>query len=330
MFYYSQLSTLEKQCYEKMIESINLGKAEVRFPLMAKVDKIVTAVSYDHPEIFYVDFKRIQYVQTAFGIILNIRYLIRHPYLEAEIEKIQRIIQSVINKIGVLRNMDDYEKCKRIHNYLVRNVHYQYDAVNSPEAIPEAFDIRGVFLNSSAVCEGIAKAFKCLADKVGVKSLIAVGRSTLEGFADNSNHAWNIVKVNGKCAHIDVTWDLGLSENSKYIRYDYFFVPDKWIKSDHEYSDCPECNSEELSYFVRNNCIISGQKSLKKYISEKMAAGGDVLYFRFLEGNNKAANVYEKIQKAVMNQVGLYFVSGFTMLMVHNVGQNIVFFRIVH
>ena len=58
-------------------------------------------------------------------------------------------------KLNIKEKDSDMDKCRKIHNYLINHVQYCYEALNNLEAYPEVYDIRGVFEESKAVCEGI-------------------------------------------------------------------------------------------------------------------------------------------------------------------------------
>lgn len=50
--------------------------------------------------------------------------------------------------------------------------------------------------------------------------------------SDAMNHAWNMVRVNGKWYHIDVTWDDHVSDTYGRVYHDYFMLSDSAISDD--------------------------------------------------------------------------------------------------
>ena len=45
---------------------------------------------------------------------------------------------------------------------------------------------------------------------------------------------WNMVKVDGKWYHMDVTWDDPLTSDGRpMLRYDYFLISEAKIREDH-------------------------------------------------------------------------------------------------
>lgn len=114
------------------------------------------------------------------------------------------------------------------------------------------------------VCHGYAMLYTVLARKVGLESEVVHGNAKsnpddIGKLPTESNHAWNVVKVNGKWKLIDVTWGAGGIANGSRnfaFKFDdkYFFTdPDqfflnhfpadkKWLltnKSESEYAVLP-------------------------------------------------------------------------------------------
>ena len=54
-----------------------------------------------------------------------------------------------------------------------------------------------------AVCDGIAKAYKLLCDEAGILCAVVTG-------SNGGLDAWNVARVAGHWAHVDVTDDLAL------------------------------------------------------------------------------------------------------------------------
>lgn len=124
----------------------------------------------------------------------------------------ERIVDSkvaaILKKLN-LANNSDYEKVKKIHDYIINNASYDTSYQNST-----SYDL---LINKSSVCEGYTlTAYRMFVD-AGLESKIITG----EG--EGEPHAWNLVKVQGKWYNIDLTWDDPVSSSGKPIlRYNYF------------------------------------------------------------------------------------------------------------
>lgn len=91
------------------------------------------------------------------------------------------------------------DKVRAIHDYLCGKCTYDEKSVYGHTPA-------GVFLKGgNVVCEGYAKAFKILCGKLGVESVMIVGKATRTSEED---HMWNYVRMeDGNWYLVDVTWD---------------------------------------------------------------------------------------------------------------------------
>ena len=113
---------------------------------------------------------------------------------------------TLMNKVDtVLNNMDlngksDYEKATAIHNYLCKNVAYDYTSYASSYKLQ--YTAYAAMMNGTAVCQGYASLFYLMAGKAGLSSRI------IAGLGNGGDHAWNIVRLdNNLYYNLDATWD---------------------------------------------------------------------------------------------------------------------------
>lgn len=150
------------------------------------------------------------------------------PETGSKAELIYNKIKEVLREI-ISDDMNDIEKAKAIHDYLIMNVVYDNDllmmASNGVSNTNEynGFYLEGVFLDNEAVCEGISKAFSAMCNIEGIKCVNVIGYAT--GNPDGLGHAWNKVYVNGNWYIVDVTSD-GTIVNEAYeiLSYKYFLI----------------------------------------------------------------------------------------------------------
>lgn len=119
---------------------------------------------------------------------------------------------------GLNKNMNDFEKAKAVHDYLV--AHTVYSASE-----PSDFSYYGVLLNHKGACEGYAAAYQMLLKRLGIPTVVVAG--TVTGYTDS--HAWNMVELNHKWYHVDVTWDDPIPDRGDNVRYTYFLQNDSQI-----------------------------------------------------------------------------------------------------
>lgn len=330
-YYFSNLNDIEQKCYKKIISAVRNKETNVNLGIFIGeniFENLLRAIDYDHPEFFYVDFKQVKYVKSTLGLIYYINYRIKIDLCDMVINSVQEEINKVKQLVIKQNFTTDYEKCRWIHNYLVKSVRYNFEAVSYPNNFPEAFEIDGVFKGKRAVCEGIAKAYKFLCDKLGVESLIAFGTATSEYFGQDLLHAWNIIKIENQFMHVDVTWDIGVSESSKYMRYDYFCISDMYLKKDHIFSNFPLCETDDWSYFYRKRRVFSGVKQLKGYLEEELKNKKNIFYFKIIWEKDIPSDIQDRIQNLIKKMVAQYYHCAFSIELIPNSEQMCFFYRI--
>jgi len=104
----------------------------------------------------------------------------------------------------------DEEKIRRIYQYIVSNVQYDFDKKNTVKAgyIPVIDD---VFNSNKGICYDYSSLFAAMLRSVGVPTKLVMGHTTLI----DEYHAWNEVFVNGKWVIVDLTIDASLLKSKK-------------------------------------------------------------------------------------------------------------------
>jgi len=111
----------------------------------------------------------------------------RLPEVEAEIDEL------------IPDGVSNYDKVHIVHDYLAQTNVYAKTMLDSDTVDHYIYDASGVFVKHYAVCQGISLAFKYIMDYLGIECALAV--------SNNSDHAWNLVKLDGEWYHVDVTAD---------------------------------------------------------------------------------------------------------------------------
>ena len=197
------------------------------------------------------------------------------------------IVSSIITA-----NMNAYDRVKAIHDYLVKNVDYDYNGLETGNLQPSVYTAEGALCNGLAVCQGYAEAFELLCAKAGVKAQMVYGDAgnSTDGW---QSHAWNVVRIDGEWYQIDCTWDDPLVDgevisNGENIFYAYFLLTDSEMYTDHivdyTYSkNVPSCTSTlfagystRLSVDARlgqNGVIVSSAEEFVQVVQNKVASG---------------------------------------------------------
>ncbi|MDR0425778.1 MAG: hypothetical protein LBH24_01250 [Clostridiales bacterium] len=175
------------------------------------------------------------------------------PHENSAAERAYRYGRALLNTI-LDDGMSDAARARAIYDWIMWKVSYDNACVEiaaGDNAVKEAvrydaFYIEGVFNEqgvSSAVCDGISKAYSLLCNMAGLSCLRINGRvrqqnGKLEG------HAWNKVRVDGSWYIVDCTWGDWVYEgiNAETATHLYFLKTDAQCGDTHienEYADYP-------------------------------------------------------------------------------------------
>ena len=264
-FYYSRLTDGEKNVYHRICEALlrfepalslhaGMGKA-----FTIDTQKSMTAVLFDNPVFFYLDRHRVITKQTPMYIQLVFQY----DYAQEEAEQIWADIEKRIDlfvKNSIKPGMSPLAKQLKVHNFLysIHTAEEPYDK--------DCFSVVGVLLRDHCVCEGFAKTYKLLCDRLGIASIVVIGEALLPS-GGREPHSWNITRINGVTAHTDAAWDSRFGGAS----YDYFNLCDADMAADHCFDAelYPRCDPNKINYFYKNGLIARDEEDLRKIIADK-------------------------------------------------------------
>ena len=160
-----------------------------------------------------------------------------------DLKKMEDKIQDILSRLTP--DMSDLTKELIIHDYIVRNAHYDYDTYEKGSDTHIPYTAYGILVEGKGVCQGYAEATNILLNLSGIESII-VGGSANNG--QWGGHAWNIVKIDGNYFHLDTTWDeLPVKVISEYVEYDYFNLSDEEISINHKWNSesYPLCTTKD-------------------------------------------------------------------------------------
>lgn len=258
-YYYNQLDVYAKAIYDDLYshkEDLKTGlytlDFDIAFNALLHEDSgaetlekdfqlAVNALVFDKPEIFYLDITKMYLLTeiTTFGPKKTYRVSIgpsnNVPYLSSSFPNIETIRNAefqIENLVQSLRfSNDKYYQIREIHDFIVENT--EYDETVSKNNI---YNIYGTLINKEAVCEGYAKTFKYILDKLDIPCIIACGIGQ-NSKGQTESHAWNYVKLNDVWYAVDVTWDdpviIGNGSVTNEMRYHYFLRGSNSFFKDH-------------------------------------------------------------------------------------------------
>lgn len=252
-YYYNQLDETSKIIYAEIfnnLEKIKNGedyiKISSKLSSLSKSDDMATdlmnsfqnawdAFRNDNVDIFYIDGSKMCLVtktikrgsKTTYEFYIskgkNSNYLINGFSSAKDVDNAIEFVNQKENSIlSTITEKNDYYKIVKAHNWVVDNLTY-----NMEESSDNA-NIYGALKNKTVVCEGYARLFKSLMDKLNIPCVLVSGEGINLETGNRENHAWNYVYLHGNWYAIDTTWDdpviIGEGKVDQDLKYKYFLL----------------------------------------------------------------------------------------------------------
>lgn len=203
--YYGLLDNELQQLYRQIYANA-LGLRTSFSPVITvgteRVKDVFEAVYNDHPELFWLETGySCKYNQKGICLEITLKYNETADDLATSKKLFEEQAQTIIYEAS--KKSSDYEKELFVHDALVKRVDYNTGADMNQSAY-------SAIVNGKSVCAGYARAFQYLMQQLGIPCYYCTGYS-------GGDHAWNIVKLDGKYVNVDVTWD-----DTNPSTYDYF------------------------------------------------------------------------------------------------------------
>ncbi len=162
-------------------------------------------------------FDKISVYTNNFG---KINVDVTYAYNEAEINAINKKLDEFIKN-----NIKDYmqveDKIRLFHDYVVENAEYDTERaelieqhLDDSNSLYESHIAYGPLLQGYAICGGYSDAMALFLDRIGVINYKIA----------TDDHIWNLVKINDKWYHLDLTWDDPVLSNGENIIMHNFFM----------------------------------------------------------------------------------------------------------
>ncbi len=219
---YSGLSD-ELRHYDEAFEAIRSGALEGEMVINMSFEGIrekdivplFTDVISSCPELFFIN-STFSYSYTTFppdhpvnSITLSYRMQGRElreaqAYYEKEVSRLAASIDP---------SLSDAEKALFVHDYLISVYSYDTDL--------RVYDTYGLITGGSGVCRAYSLLYMDVLGRLGIDCAMVI--------SDEMVHAWNIVKIDGRWYHVDLTYDDPLPERTGQVLHDYFLLSDEEI-----------------------------------------------------------------------------------------------------
>ena len=279
-YYYYKLTEQQKNIYTAIANGVKSLTNDVKLKKYEYIDSETTMKDVevalhkfllDHPEVYYMDDKYTVSTKTGItgtGVIVGLTYQFGSiEELNNSVARLNSKFDEILNEATIEKGKD-FENEQKIHDVLSKKVtYYEYEDLSK---IPSKYHtIEGTLTENLAVCDGLAKTFQILLDKVGIKSIIVSGSLNV------TSHAWNMVQLEDGWYHTDITSDNSIKTEKKVVFHSYFNINTETIKKTHVISEediIPEAISTKYNFYeYTGKNIVNGDNfanKLKEIISK--------------------------------------------------------------
>ncbi len=213
------VSALNTDAYNTVYKGLSESAAEIDLSAYSLTDaelaEIFEAVMQSSPELFYVE-GGYEYEYTDAGSSLTVtKMLPKYSLTDAELETAKATYSKFISEItaGIKSTWSDLEKALYIHDQIVLRQSYN----------TSISDVYNFAKKGYGNCTAYSLSFLAACNKVGI---------TCETVSSTSmSHMWNMIKLNGKWYHIDVTWDDPVNDLEGRVLHTNFLKSDAGIKA---------------------------------------------------------------------------------------------------
>ena len=140
---------------------------------------------------------------------------IKKVYNESEIVTINDYVKDFINN-NISNEMSDYDKIKLFHDYIINNTSFDLEtAHNDTRNQTKSHTAYGLITNHKAICGGYSDIMSIYLYLLNIPNYRI----------STNDHVWNLVFINNKWYHLDLTWDDPVtSDGTERLLYDYFLI----------------------------------------------------------------------------------------------------------
>lgn len=195
-------------------------------------------------------------------------------------EMYEEFVSKADELIESIPDGSDYDKVLYVHDYIIEHTVYDMEAAESNDTIISG-NAYACLVDGLAVCEGYARAFQYIMNRIGIES----------GVCSGSNHAWNYVNIDGEYYWLDTTWD---DNEETPPQHTYFLFNDDMLLRTRTLNstqpDYHECTSTDSNYFVVNGGYFEeyNEDSVIEYIESKVDSGRCEIMFADFESYKSA------------------------------------------
>ncbi|MCI7774475.1 MAG: hypothetical protein MSH55_01675 [Enorma sp.] len=230
-FEQDRLSGAARRAYQAMRDGMLAYRERIKLfgVTEAEVGEAYEAVRRGTPEAFWIDGYFLRCVSLE-GRIWEVspRYRLAREDAARMLAEMEARTRPLLDALAALPSPE--QRVQAAHNALILNVDY------SDTDDPLESTAAGALVEGKALCGGFALAFKYLMDRLEVPCIVM--RGTAASTAERNDvelHAWNVVQLDGRWTHVDVTYDLAATVDKRHPHLAYLGVSDEEIARTHDW-----------------------------------------------------------------------------------------------
>lgn len=170
----------------------------------------------------------------------------RSPEIRKRLTSDQLVVLNRVEQLvahAKARHSTEYDIALELHDYLLRHASY-VDETNGHSSCDVTVDI---LLKGKGVCDAYTRAYRLMLGIAGIENIFVAG------MAQNENHCWNLVRLDGHWVHVDCTYSDPTPDEAERVFHTHFAMPDFLLARDHTWdrSLYPAATSTSLYYPFR-------------------------------------------------------------------------------
>lgn len=230
-FEQDRLSGAARRAYQAMRDGMLAYREHIKLfgVTEAEVGEAYEAVRRGTPEAFWIDGYFLRCVSFE-GRIWEVspRYRLAREDAARMLAEMEERTRPLLDALAALPSLE--QRVQAAHNALILNVGY------SDTDDPFESTAAGALVEGKALCGGFALAFKYLMDRLEVPCIVM--RGTAASTAERNDvelHAWNLVQLDGRWTHVDLTYDLAATVDKRHPHLAYLGTSDEEIARTHDW-----------------------------------------------------------------------------------------------
>lgn len=163
---------------------------------------------------------------------INNKFNVKIEYRTTKEEEniIDQELKKVVSNL-ITPSMTEIEKVKAVNEYIVKIYKYDYNLKSD--------NVYSAMKSGTTICQGYAMTAYKMFKMIGIDCRI------VNGSRENISHSWNLVKINNRWYHLDIT------NNDRIIRDKYLLKSDKYMSDNGFVWDKNKYESAYENYYNR-------------------------------------------------------------------------------